>query len=214
MRLPRASDFVAIETNAALNEDCVDSKLYPSDVKGGDALIRYDDNILMGLARSDGQQLDPRYVSVASFALRYDQSQELWYCDVYVDTEFFGWCGLALYRHQPHAIGGRELSASAAWVYAAVLYDEPVVWIERGGYLQITIGPIYDQNVEYELDSFGTSYGVSSDLNDAGRIRKALSWYQVERARYFEGIVQKDVKWRLVKKRFGIPVGVKQVRDQ
>jgi hypothetical protein len=199
MRTPRASDFTALggteEGDANFAED-----LYPTDAVGGRTPVLYRDNV--GLPETPGAQR--RWVSVASYALRYDERQSLWYADVHIEGDFFGWCGMALYRHQPHSLPGRELSETSAWAYAAVLYGEPIAWVEKEDTLRVTIGPVYDKNVSFDLDSLEYREDVSQDLSDPHRLLHALKSYRVGYALYFEAMVpKKDVDWGLLKKRFG-----------
>lgn len=201
MRMPRATDFVAPD-----NEEEVGfvEELYPPSAVGGAAPVIYRDNVAFEPEKAAGKR---RFVSVASYALRCDERQRLWYADVYVKTGFFGWCGMAIYRHQPHALPNRQLSQTWDWAYAAILYGEPVAWVERQGNLHLTIGPIYDDNVQFELDSLPYNDGISNALSQTQRIPQQLESYRVGRATYFEAVVSKEIfDWTLIKRRFGYAV--------
>ena len=196
-RLPRASDFIAVDSVGAAG---FAADLYPGLVGGADAPVIYRDSVSVSPTQESGEI---RWVSVASYAVRFDEHQQLWYADVYVQGDFFGWCGLALYRHQPHAHPERELSPASDWVYAAVLYGEPVTWLERDRQLFVTIGPIYDESVSFEFDSLEYSHGVSREVRTSNPTRLPLKSYRVGDAIYFEGILpKKNFDWGLLKKRF------------
>jgi hypothetical protein len=155
-----------------------------------------------------------RSLSVASYALQYDDRQRLWYTDVRIRGEFFGWCGMALYRHQPGALLGRELSETSAWVYAAILYGEPVAWVERDGNLHLTIGPVHDPYVTFELDSLAYEDGVSRNLIGLQRDNQILKSYVVDKAKYFEAVIpSKNFGWGLLKKRFGFAIASSGLRQ-
>lgn len=209
-RAPRAADFGTLSEYA---ERPLDENLYPAGVTGGRSAVTYSDNLrVFGEARV--VKHSERFVSCASYAMRYDDHQRLWYADIVTTTEFFGWCGFALYRHQPHALPGRELSERPDWVYAALLYDEPVAWVQRGGQLHITVGPVYDPNVSYEFDSLAFNSNVSKNLSrlEEQRHRIQLKSYTVGGVRYFEGVVDKKrFEWKLLKKRFGAPVATRSL---
>jgi hypothetical protein len=197
-RPPRASDFTvpSVEGTRAVP----DEKLYPVEK----AHVLYRDNILVP---ADGPGLPARRLSVASFALQQDPSERLWYFDVAIAADFFGWCGLALYRHQPNALDDRELSLNAEWAYAAFLHHDPVTWVERGGDLHVTAGPVYDGSITFELDSLEFRNGVSENLAAGRNTAIGLQRYRVGRAYYFEGIVPaRAANWSLTKKRFGYAI--------
>jgi hypothetical protein len=201
MRIPLASDFVAPDNE---EESGFDEALYPPNAVGGAAPVIYRDNVAFEPEKAPGKR---RFVSLASYALRYDERQHLWYADVYVKTGFFGWCGMAIYRHQPHALPNRELSQTWAWAYAAILYGEPVAWAERQGNLHITIGPIYDANVTFELDSLPYHDGISNEVSQSQHLSQQFASYRVGRATYFEKVIpKKTFDWSLIKRRFGYAV--------
>lgn len=203
MRMPRASDFVA-PSAAEPGTDEVAAELYPSGAIGGRAPVIYSDNI--AVAPPDGGTT--RNISVASYLMRFDSRKRLWFFDVFVGSEFFGWCGLALYRHQPHSLHLRELSPSCQWVYAAVLYGEPVAWVKKADVLSVTVGPVFDANLSFELDSLRYRGGVSDDVRSAARSTTRLQSYRVGNASYFEASVRGDERdWELVKRRFGRLIG-------
>ncbi len=192
MRLPRASDFFPPEGAQA---PALDTVLYPPDGRDGRDDVMYRDGLSQRL-------------SVASFALREDTQHRLWYCDVQVAGDFIGWCGLALYRHQPHAHEGTELSEASDWVYAAVLQGDVVAVVEREGNLRVTIGPVYDPDTTFEFEALEYQDGVSENLVAVTEKPRALQRYQVNEATYFEGIVSAATAHPgLVKKRFGHRVG-------
>jgi hypothetical protein len=201
VRLPFASDFVSCHEEIDLPEE-----LYPHGAVGGREPVIYRDNVRVLPLAPGGPE---RRLSVASFVQQYDARQRLWYSDLFVRGDFFGWCGLSLYRHQPHALPGRELSGAWEWVYAAILYGEPIAWIERRGRLHITIGPIYDATISFDLDS-REARDVS--IVEPTRMVRPLQRYRVGNAFYFEGIVANDeFDWSLLKKRFGHAIASRSI---
>ena len=93
--------------------------------------------------------INPCFLSLASFAVRYDVDQKLFYVDLIVAGGFFGWIKLALYRHQPHSVDGCHLSAMPTSVYASVAYDDPIVHQVEDDRWLVTIGPVFDTTVSY-----------------------------------------------------------------
>jgi len=202
LRMPLASDFIACHEPAG--EAVFLDTLYPPHALGGNAPVIYRDNVLL----TSNVSAPRRRLSVASFAQYYDARKQLWYSDIYVGGDFFGWCGLALYRHQPNALPERELSETWNWAYAAVLYGDPVAWVARDGTVHVTIGPVYDPNVSFEFDSLDYRDGVSRDVSTSSRALKPLRHYRVNKATYFEGVLPKQqLDWSLLKKRFNFSVG-------
>ncbi len=208
-RMPLASDFVSCHSR--LPEDSP-LELYPPYTTDGNAPVIYRDNLRVS---ADAPRTPVRRLSVASFAQQYDRRQLLWYSDIYVRGDFFGWCGLSLYRHQPHAVDGRELSEAWDWVYAAVLYGEPIAWVERNGNLRVTIGPVFDANVSFDLDSLAYHDGISRPTADVSRVLTPMESYRVDDAVYFDGVVKADhSEWSVVKKRFGHVVASHRLRPR
>ena len=204
LRMPRASDFSAPPLPPGSTPKSLDSELYPDDGREGTAAVIYRDSVPL---LQSSATVASKAISVASFALHFDDEQSLWYTDVYVEGDFFGWCGLALYRHQPHALDYRELSSTSTWAYASILYGEPVAWIESGGMLRITIGPVFDRSVSFELDPIEYRNGISDDLTNRDDRFHPLHAYQVGDAQYFEASVPaKQFNWNVLKKRFDAPV--------
>ncbi|MGY8684765.1 hypothetical protein Q2941_44510 [Bradyrhizobium sp. UFLA05-153] len=200
-RLPRASDFSIPTGMGALQ---LDDLLYPPNSLEGNAPLIYRDN----LVRSEGSP-DPRNdrISVASFAVRWDSGFGLWFCDVGITDGFAGWCGFALYRHQPHAHEGAQLSETPAWVYGAVLHGEQLAWFKQSGRIHVTIGPVHDRYTSFEFDSTQFRNGVSRNLTGHERRRVALRKYLVGDHAYFEGVVDSnEVAWSITKMRFGSDV--------
>jgi hypothetical protein len=196
-RAPRASDFSTL-TGAT---DKLDTILYPSRSIEGTAPVIYRDNI----ARPDSDDSPPvKMLSLASYGVRWDKLLKVWYCDIAISEEFVGWCGMALYRHQPHALEGCHLSQVPAWVYGAVLHGEQIAWLRRDGKLHVTIGPIFDKATSFSLDFLAYRDGVSDDLQRNTNKRVELQKYVAYDKVYFEGIVpEKDQQWSLTKIRFG-----------
>jgi hypothetical protein len=206
-RMPRASDFLPIE--AASPADQLSPILYPRE--GERVPVVYRDNVYLSSETDGGVN---RRISLASFALRDDLSQRLWYCDVRIAGDFIGWCGLALYRHQPHSLEQREISSASEWVYAAVLHGEPVAWVERNGNLHITVGPIYDRYVSFEFDPLEYRAGISEMVRPDRPKPTPLKKYQIGQATYFEGLVPgSGVSGSLVKRRFGEIVATTGIAD-
>jgi hypothetical protein len=185
-RLPRASDFVLNQSSSKV-ESHFDPKLYPSNIVGGSAAVIYRDGVRLPQKNSDST-----YVSLAAYAVRFNPRKKLWFFDVSIAGEFFGWCGLALYRYQPHAVEGLELSTTANWIYASLLYEEPVAWVDQRNQRQITVGPVYDKTVSFELDMLQYLDGVSLNLESAPNTRVALKERRVGNARYFHGVALAD----------------------
>jgi hypothetical protein len=206
-RMPKASDFSSPKVAQDASES-TDTALYPLGVVGGQRAVIYRDNLRLPGAAGD----KPRWVSTASFAVAYDQNQALWYADVLVNGGFFGVCGLALYRHQPHALPGHELSQKCAWAYASVLYGELITWVEKDNNLKVIVGPVYDRDITFDVDSLSFQHNVSGDLTAPERVVRPVKTYNVGRERYFEVIVPKsEFNWSLVKKRYGIPFASMQL---
>lgn len=191
-RAPRASDFRAPASDVKFDE-----RLYPTNAER--TALMHRDNIP---PPTHGPKPERR-LTVASYAVALDSATGLWFCDVAVAPEFFGWCGLALYRHQPNACEGRELSDSADWAYAAVIHGDPVAWIERGTDIHITVGPCFDPYATYEFDYTAFKDGVSEDVSARTAQPTLLRRYQVGRAYYFEAATPSRMRTlNLTKRRF------------
>jgi hypothetical protein len=200
-RAPRAADFTAPEGGTPPSLDPV---LYPDVGTDSRHDVIYRDNV--PLPHSDDGTV--QRVSVASFALREEPELRLWYCDIQVSGDFSGWCGLALYRHQPHAHEGFGLSETADWAYAAVLKGDTITMIEGDGKLHVTVGPLYDPNIRYEFQSLEFLDGVSENLAATPDDTRELQRYRVNGAYYFEGVVpSRERRSNLIKKRFGYMIG-------
>jgi len=196
---PRASNFDAPKCGNTLP---LDDKYYPKRSIEGVSEVLYRDNLVV-LDDTSAK----RTISVASFALRRDATTKLWFCDVAVSDGFLGWCGLALYRHQPHAHDGLQLSATPSWAYGAVLHGEQIVWVRRGGKMHVTVGPVFDPNVSFTLDPRAYFNGISRDLTKIAGAHVSLQHYEVEGHLYYEGIVNvEEGPWSLVTRRFGSEV--------
>ena len=200
LRLPRASDFTVPDSEVTLDGNDFYDSLYPANAEGGRARVIYRDNIPIQPAVAGAQR---RWLSVASYAVFYDEVQKLWYSDICMSQEFFGWCGFALYRHQPQALLLRELSESSAWAYASVLYGEPVSWVEKDHRLHVTIGPVHDASVTFYLESVEFNDGVSANIANGEDAPHELKKYSVGNDIYFEAVVpKKGFHWNLFKRRF------------
>jgi hypothetical protein len=90
-------------------------------------------------------------VGLASYAPAFDERQQLWWCDVQIRSDFFGWLALAVYRHQPHSVSSRHLSRSPAWFYVRQLQEEIVTYSRREEFLEVRVGPTYDATISYDL---------------------------------------------------------------
>ncbi|WP_338828320.1 hypothetical protein [Bradyrhizobium sp. 27S5] len=205
-RLPRASDFRIPDMSI---EVALDSKLYSAHSVEGNAAVLYRDNVVRV---QNSPEPDNDILSLASFALRWHEETKLWYCDVEIGQNFVGWCGMALYRHQPNAHEGLQISESPAWAYGAILHGESVAWTERQGMLHITVGPVFDRYTTFELDATKYNDGVSANLHDGSGQRAAMQKYVVQGKTYFEGVVRADNEWSLVKLRFGSDVSSKRIQ--
>jgi len=195
---PRASDFRRPDH---LIDSALDGTFYPKRSIEGTAEVVYRDNLTIA-----GADLQQRTLSVASFGLRRDLSTDLWFCDVSVTGEFTGWCGLALYRHQPHSHDDFQLSEVPAWVYGAVLHGEQIAWIRREGKLRVTVGPVFDADVSFELDPIDYDRGISRNLVGPSVTRVPLQRFTVNGQDFLEATVHTTNKWSLVKRRFGSEV--------
>lgn len=176
-RLPRASDFRATDGQGPL-----DAALYPQDSLEGIDPVLYADDVVRD---AESGTIDDSRLALASYALRWDDDQSLWYCDVVLGSDFTGWIGLALYRHQPHAHEGYQLSTGAAFVYARVLQSETVAWLRQDGRLRVTLGPIFDSTISFEAESRTFRDGVS--ISQQGQGRLSFRELTVDGRRYFEG---------------------------
>jgi hypothetical protein len=158
MRPPRSSDFGTTDLDF---ESILDHDLYPSNVLGGRKGVVHADSLAVPF--SDGETSGTRMVNCAAYALRQADTHSGWYFDVVPTVPFFGFMGLALHGYQPNAINGLELSSAPTWVYVTALYREPVVWFKRDNTYVITVGPVYDPNVSFEIDRTEYQEGVSSE---------------------------------------------------
>jgi hypothetical protein len=201
-RAPHASDFRVPENGTDVP---LDGNLYPSRSIEGIESVVYRDNLVI----PDGTRNPPsRALSLASYALRWEPTLRMWYCDVAVSEGFIGWCGIALYRHQPQAHVTCQISETPAWVYGAVLHGEPVAWMQRGEKLHVTVGPVFDLYTSFDLDSTEYRDGVSEDQTTTTHKRVPLRKYVANNQVYFEGIVDREkCNWSLMKTRFGQDVG-------
>ena len=204
-RVPKAADFVSPEPSGTESIE-LDAVLYPPEVIGGSQAVLYKDNIAV-LSSQENEGDTERYVSCASFALQYSETHRLWYFDFSIATDFFGWCGLALYTHQPHSLKHREISPTPTWVYVSMAYDEPIVWHKKNKMLHITIGPVFAPDITYEFNTIEFKNGVSENISpytNAGRSdTKVMKSYEVDGAQYFEITLPKNnYKWNLVKRKF------------
>jgi hypothetical protein len=209
-RSPRASDFTIPDSQG--DRPTLDENLYPRTGGDADAAVIYRDDLAV---LPPAQESRTRRLSVASFALQRAPDQGLWFFDVAIRGEFIGWCGLALYRHQPHACEGRELSRNAEWVYAAFVNGDPMTYIERSGNLHLTVGPVYDEYTTFELDTTEFRHGVSENLARNTERPVILQRYQRGGAYYFETVVRAHkTTWNLTKRRFGHSVASTRINDE
>lgn len=199
-RAPRASDFRVLDTG---QQSQLDHTYYPEHCLEGALPIIYRDSVVR---IPNGEDPTIEVLSTASFGLRWDDVARLWYCDVEVAEGFFGWCGMALYRHQPHAHEAMQLSATPAWVYGAILHGDQLAWTERSGKLHVTVGPVFDRYTTYDLNSAEYRNGVRTNRAPRASQRISLQRYDVNGKVYFEGIVPAACHWSLVKRRFNIDV--------
>ncbi|MBO6558041.1 MAG: hypothetical protein JJ957_16150 [Pseudomonadales bacterium] len=184
-RRPRASDFEVPDSRIVLDE-----QLYPETGFDDHKPVIYRDDVSL----AGGEKLD-----VASYALRFDANQKLWFCDVVTTRLFHGWCGLAFYRHQPNSLDGLHLSQASAWVYANFVYDAPVVYYSSGDSLVIKVGPCYESNspkikTQYLARRRTTDSNVVSNDSDMVPLRS----YRVGNATYHEVRVVPS-NWLLLK---------------
>jgi hypothetical protein len=198
LRAPRASDFRIPD---GLGDVHLDANLYPPGSLEGASPVIYRDSVMRADPKDDPSNLA---LSAVSFAVRWDEQTKLWYCDVQIGDSFVGWCGMALYRHQPHAHEMVQFSQTPAWVYGAVLHGEPVAWLKQNGKLRVTVGPVFDPYTDFVLDGSKFQHGVGEDLRRARTRVVALTKYVANGQVFFEGLVPSDAaEWTLVKTRFG-----------
>lgn len=177
-RLPRAADF------RAAGRPALDPSLYPpGSPEGRDPVLYLDDVVRDAEAATDG---DGR-LSLASYALQWDDAQKLWYCDIELADDFNGWLGLALYRHQPQAHEGTQLSRTSTWVYSLVLRGERVTWVRQNRVLSVTIGPVSDRTLDFEAEERRYAGGVSGLPGGETTKRLPFRRYEVDGKFYFEG---------------------------
>ena len=214
-RLPRASSFGTLADYSSDSKHYgLDEDLYPKNVAGGRESVIYIDNIENPKKRDASEN---RNISIASYALRFDDQLKLWYFDILMNDLFYGWCGFALYRHQPHSLDQFELSINPDWVYGSFLYEGSVAWYKKNKLIHITVGPVYDSSLSYEVSSIKYSNGVSENMADEGReysILELKSYPVSGSGKYFE-ITVKETKspWNLVTKRFGKSVSSRVISD-
>jgi len=198
-RYPRASDFGSPYEDASAAH--LAASCYPPNAIGSDHPVIFRDNLRVG----GTEEQTGHWISIASYALTFDPIQQLWYCDVITTTGFRGWLRLAFYAHQPHAVQGAELSQTATLLYASALGDEVITWRQSLGRIYVSVGPLEDPNVTFELDTLiYRTGGVSEPLTDNTLQSKIdLTPVQVGTAMYFEGNVPDNQRWNWVKRRFG-----------
>jgi hypothetical protein len=177
-RLPRAADFRIAGTPV------LDPQLYPADSPEGHGPVLYFDDVVRD--PDEGADGDGR-LSLASYALAWDDSQKLWFCDAELGNDFTGWIGLALYRHQPQAHENLQLSPSAAWVYSLLLQGERVTWVRQNGITAVTIGPVFDTTLSFEAEERIYRGGVSALGDDKAGERQGFRRFKVDGKYYFEG---------------------------
>jgi hypothetical protein len=197
LRLPRASDFRwgGVAT--------LDPVLYPPDSPEGVESVLYLDDIIREPEAAD--QEDAR-LSLASFAVQWDGGQKLWFCDIELSSDFAGWIGLALYRHQPHAHEGWQISRTATWVYSVILKGERVTWIRQNNLLNVTIGPVFDRSIDFQAELRSYEGGISA-IADGDVKRLQFNQYEVDGKIYFEGLFPfTKVGIEVIRRRFGTDV--------
>jgi hypothetical protein len=140
---PKASDFRAPGPSDSLSQI-----LYPEALGPERTDVLYDSAVVQA-KDPETKQIRRIPLHLASYALRLDSTEQLYYLDVKTDERFFGWLRLALYVHQPHSEDGRSLSPLPTAAYAAVVYDEPVTHFNDAGWWTIRIGPIFDRSISY-----------------------------------------------------------------
>ncbi|QXQ06944.1 hypothetical protein KX816_02455 [Sphingosinicellaceae bacterium] len=175
-RLPRAADFRSI------GDPHFDPILYPIDSPEGVPATLYVDDVV-----SDPDAVEDSRFSLSSFAVQFDDAQGLWFCDVDLGNDFSGWIGLALYRHQPLAHEGLQLSRTGQFVYSKVLQGERVTWLRQGDQVRVTIGPVGDTTMDFEAEVQKFRDGVSESGRGGSR-RLPFRSYVVDNRRYFEGL--------------------------
>ncbi|MCP1289661.1 hypothetical protein NK214_05600 [Chromobacterium sp. S0633] len=196
--LPRAMDF-----RGALSNDpfALEDALYPPDSPEGSDPVLYFDDVIRD---TDALASDDARLALASLALHWDDVLKLWYCDLELAKPFAGWVGLALYRHQPHAHDGLQLSRSATWVYSMVIQGEQVSWVRHGDRVHVTIGPVFDKTLSFEVAREHFRDGVSEPLGRDASARLPFDTFAVEDRTYFEGIFDVSSKpLCVVRRRFG-----------
>jgi len=180
---PRASDFRAPNAND----------------------VGYYDNIVVipeGTGSRGKTVSGPIVLAVASFRMTYDEQARLWYTSVLIRGEFFGWIKLALYRHQPHSLSGRELSAKPVNVYAAILEGEVITYVEHDRHMRIEIGPTHDRTVSYDVvQVIEDGPGVFSQSASAEDFRK---YSRSDSTMYFVNLPKGEHRYLIRRKRAGV----------
>ena len=156
VRLPRATDFSAPDGSGVQYYDNIPLTLREAPDQGTVAKVdRTGDASLPGVA-----------VSLASFELSYIPSLRLWNTHVLVTGAFVGWVGMAIYRHQPHSVIGREITRDPVFLYAQKLQDSIITYFTTEEFLKLRIGPIYDREVTFDLIGFRRiGDGIIESLN-------------------------------------------------
>lgn len=181
-RLPRAADF------QAASGATFDPALYFADApEGRDAVLYYDDIVREPDPANATAPDEVGRVALASYALRWHEAQKLWYCDIHLAGGFSGWIGLALYRHQPLALEGRQISQTAAWLYSQQLQGERVSWFRQNDILHVTIGPVFDGTYHFEAEQRRYHDGVSLVSGEQPLERLQFERFEVDGKSYFEG---------------------------
>jgi hypothetical protein len=197
-RLPRASDFRTATTEP------LDPDLYAADAPEGVGALLYFDDVVRDSGAAGTAAADAAHLSLASYALCWDDTQKLWYCDIELGNDFTGWLGLALYRHQPHAHEGLQISQSAAWLCSQQLQGERVTWFRQAGILHVTIGPVYDRTLGFEAEQRRYENGIS--LTDTAPERLSFRSFEVDGRVYFEGRFEVTGSIEIVRRRFDFDI--------
>ncbi|MEW8056359.1 MAG: hypothetical protein AB2796_13625 [Candidatus Thiodiazotropha sp.] len=141
--MPRASDFVAPEAK--------DDNAYLR-------VVEYYDNVEFRPASDVGASI---LLDLASFEVNYSESQQLWFAEFGLREKFSGWMQLVVFRHQPKSVVGKELSEDAEIINVAMLQRELLTYKRRGKFLHVTVGPVFDDTVGYEITRTNQLSGVA-----------------------------------------------------
>ena len=134
-------------------------------------------------------ELPGETVSVAPFAVAFDATRNLWYCDIDVDpqTFYFPFIRLALVRCQPRSVPNAHLSRVVLADFAQITPERAASVVPSGDTLTVTVSGVShgDSDLESHILTAGYESKAASDTGDLGwtpipiRIRSGERFFQV-----------------------------------